>query len=494
MLLFSRKKKMTSRTFKPTAAFRKKEEQLRQSILLETKKNLQKVVEKLFQDPEYCDVVLVSQSNELPVHSFIIQARFPEFYKYIHDHSEPRKINIAEVPFAELERWVRTLYSEDNINRVVIEEALSLNKEKSGKQKAATGEDVSLSSDLLSLINESGAGDVEFSVGGKTVRGHKAILAARSDYFGAMFSSSWREASQSTIAIPNVSYDIFLAALRFLYGASQDILSFPASKVLRFADMYGMQDLVDLTVVNLKITKCHLFHKPCTHCIPQVYESLKLCEAFSQTKEFQLHCIQWISKNFQKTLACRQFPQMPDHVQNDVRQEIHKQVSSSTVTVTWLQCNTLIASLENLNTSWTQTVLKFVNEIRELCLKLAVENFPAVCELSTISMFIKDINNSSSLLEKFLNEILERLTVINCCFILQGLQKIIHTVVAMDESESHFLNPFDSETFQVVQECLKRCEKFIIGRIGPVSQTEAWKAISLSKQQELKSSAFFVDL
>ena len=82
--------------------------------------------------------------------------------------------------------------------------------------------------------------------------------------------------------------------------------------------------------------------------------------------------------------------------------------------------------------------------------------------------------------------------MINCCFILQGLQKIIDTVVAMDESESHFLNPFDSETFQVVQECLKRCEKFIIGRIGPVSQTEAWKAISLSKQQELKSDAFLL--
>jgi hypothetical protein len=64
----------------------------------------------------------------------------------------------------------------------------------------------------------------------------------------------------------------------------------------------------------------------------------------------------------------------------------------------------------------------------------------------------------------------------------------------MDESESHYRNPFDSESLQVVQECLKRCEKFIIGRIGPVSQTKAWKDISSSKQQELKSSAFFVDL
>ena len=483
---------MTSRTFKPTPAFRKKEEQLRQSIFLETKEKLQNDMQKLFKDTQYCDVVLVSQSNELPVHSFIVEARFPEFYKYIQDQPDSCKINIPEVPFAELEGWVKTLYSEDNINRVFIKEAFRLNEEKNGKQP--TGEKVSLSGDLLSLFNESSTGDVEFSVGGKTVKAHKAILAARYDYFGAMFSSSWSEASQSSIVIPDVSYEIFLATLKFIYGVTQDILSFPASKVFRFADMYGMQDLVDLIVVDLKITKCHLFHKPCEHCIPQVYECLKLCEGLYQTKNFQLQCIQWISKHFQKTLACRQFPRMSDNFQNDVRQEIHKQMSSSTVSLTWLKCNTLITSLKNLNTSWSQTVVKFVDKIREQCLKITEENFPAVSELSTIAVFIKETNNSSSLLEQFLNEILERLTVRNCCYILQGLQKLIDRVQAMDESESHYRNPFDSESLQVVQECLKRCEKFIIGRIGPVSQTKAWKDISSSKQQELKSSAFFVDL
>ena len=486
---------MASRSFKPTTAFLKKEEQLRQSVLLETKEKLQHDVQKLFKDPQYCDVILVSQSNELPVHSVIIEARFPEFYKYIQDQPESRKINVTEMPFAELERWVKTLYSHENINRSLIEEMFPLNRENSEKVSTATREAVSLSSDLLSILIQSGTGDVEFLVGGKTVGSHKAILAARSDYFAAMFSSSWREASQkSSISIPDVSYELFVAVLKFIYGANQDILSFPASQVLQLADMYGMQDLVDLIVVHLKITKCHLFHKPCTHCIPQVYQCLKLCEAFYHTKKFQSQCLQWISKNFQKTLACRQFPLMPDRFQKEVQQEIRKEVSSSTVPpIMWLKCNTLIASLNNLNTSWTETVLKFAGEIREICLNVIVENFPTICEMPTIMMFVKEINNSSSLLEQFLNEILEKLTVRNCCYIFQSLQKILATVMAMDESESH-CNRFDSEILQVIKECLRRCEKFIVGRIGPVSQTKAWKDIPLSKQQELKSKAFFVDL
>jgi hypothetical protein len=491
-------KGMSSRSFQPTPAFRKKEEQLRQSVLLKTKEKLKNDMQKLFKDPEYCDVVLVSQSNELPVHSVIIEARFPEFYKHIQDQPEPqsRKVNIKEMPFADLERWAKTLYSDDDINRSFIEEMIPLNEKRYEKEDMGSKEDVSLSSDLLSLLNETGKGDVEFSVGGKTVRGHKAILAARSDYFAAMFSSSWREASQeSSISIPDVSYEVFLAALKFIYGASQEILSFPAAKVLRLADMYGMQDMVDLIVVDLKITKCHLFHKPCTHCIPQVYECLKLCEPFYHTKDFQSQCLQWISKNFQKTLACRQFPLMSDHFQNEVQEEIRKEVSSSTVPPTmWLKCNTLTASLKNLNTSWTQTVLKFVGEIREICLIVIVENFPVICEFSTISTFVKEIRNSSSLLEQFLNEILEKLTVGNCCHIFQSLQKILERATAMDESERHYFDPFDHDSLQVVRESLKRCEKFIVSRIGPVSQTNAWKDISPTKQQELKSRAFFVDL
>ncbi|XP_028408714.1 BTB/POZ domain-containing protein 8-like [Dendronephthya gigantea] len=355
----STKSKAGFRTFKPTPTFQKKEEKVRQSILLETKEKLRNDIKKIFKDPQYSDVVLVSHSNEFPVHSFILEARFPEFFNLI--QSQPpksRKVTITEkVTYADLEQWVETLYSEDNIDRTSIEEALTLNKGKSGIYP--TDKDVSLSTDLLSLLNETCTGDVEFSVQGKCIMAHKAILAARCDYFSAMFSSSWREESSSSITIPDVSSDVFLATLKFIYGASQDILSFPVSKVLPVADMYGLQDLVDLIVVDLKVTKCHLFHKPCTYCIPQVYDCLKLCEPFYHTHNFQIQCIQWICKNFQKTLECKHFPQLSGKFQSDVQQGILKQLSSSTVAVTWLKCNTLLASLNNLNTSWTQPVVTF---------------------------------------------------------------------------------------------------------------------------------------
>ena len=482
---------MTSRKFKPSAAFRKKEEQLRQSILLETKEKLRTDMQKLCDDPQHCDAVIVSQFNELPVHSFIIKARFPKFYKYMQDQPESNKIKIGDVSLPELKQWMKTLYSEDKIDRVFMEEALP---DLGTTGNHPTEEGVSLARDLLSLFNQSSTRDIEFCIDGNTVSAHKAILASRSDYFAAMFSSSWSEASQSSVSIPDVSYEIFHAILKFIYGVSQDVLKFPASKVMRVADMYGMQDLVDLIGVDIKINKCHLFHKPCTYCIPQVYECLKLCEAYYRMESIQLQCIQWLSKNFDKTLASRHFPQLSERFQEDVRQNIQQQLSSSTAPLTWLKCNFLNSSLRNLNTSWVQAVVNFVEEVREFCLKVTAENFHAFVELPIISAFIKESNNSSSLLEQFLNEIIERLTVANCCYILQALQKVVDAVMAMDESESHFRDPFDRESIRVVQECIKRCEKFIIGRIGPVSQTKAWKNISSSKQKELKSRAFFVDL
>ena len=479
-------------TFKPTQAFRKKEDKLRQSILQSTKRKLRSDLLKLFNDPQFCDVILLSHSNELPVHSFMIKARFPEFFNYIQKQPESLKVNITEVQFVELEEWVKALYSEDNVNHALIKETLDLREEKNGEQP--TGENASLETDLLSLFNENTTGDVEFIVDGKAVRAHKAILAARSDYFSAMFSTSWREATQTSIKILDVSYEIFFAVLKFIYGVSQDILGFSSSKVLRFADMYNIQDLIDLIIVDLKITKCHLFHKPCTLCIPQVYECLKLCEDFYQTGNFQLECVQWISKNFQKTLACRKFSQMSDHFRNDVRQEIHKQMSPSTVVFTWLSCSNLISSLKNLNTKWTETGIKFAEELRELCLRQTVENFSTFCELPIIDSFTKQAVNSTSQLEQFLNELLEMLTSTNCCCILRSLEKLIHAVMTMDEGERHFCYPFGNGHIQIVEECIKRCERFIIGRIGIVSKTEAWKELSSSKQQELKSRAFFVDL
>ena len=71
-------------------------------------------------------------------------------------------------------------------------------------QKPAAAAVLSLSGDLESMVDNAQFSDVEFVVDGRTVHAHKFILFARSEYFRRMFTSGYRESTDSTIAIPDV--------------------------------------------------------------------------------------------------------------------------------------------------------------------------------------------------------------------------------------------------------------------------------------------------
>ena len=53
-----------------------------------------------------------------------------------------------------------------------------------------------LAKDYRKLVNDKHFSDVEFIVEGKKVYGHKVILAARCDYFRAMFCDNMRECAK----------------------------------------------------------------------------------------------------------------------------------------------------------------------------------------------------------------------------------------------------------------------------------------------------------
>jgi hypothetical protein len=62
-----------------------------------------------------------------------------------------------------------------------------------------------------------GHGDVMFVVDGRHVRLHRAILAARSEYFRNMFSNGFHESSAAVITLSDITYPVFIALIRFLY-------------------------------------------------------------------------------------------------------------------------------------------------------------------------------------------------------------------------------------------------------------------------------------
>lgn len=70
---------------------------------------------------------------------------------------------------------------------------------------------------MYKLLDDSETADVVFSVEGKLVHAHKAILVVRSDFFRAMLLSGMREATGEPIVVRDISYPVFLKVMEFIY-------------------------------------------------------------------------------------------------------------------------------------------------------------------------------------------------------------------------------------------------------------------------------------
>ena len=67
------------------------------------------------------------------------------------------------------------------------------------------------------------AADVTLVIKKKEFPAHKAILAARSTVFAAMFQHDMREAASNRVGIVEIEPDIFQAVLRFIYTDQVDL-------------------------------------------------------------------------------------------------------------------------------------------------------------------------------------------------------------------------------------------------------------------------------
>ncbi|XP_061081806.1 RCC1 and BTB domain-containing protein 1 isoform X3 [Conger conger] len=65
--------------------------------------------------------------------------------------------------------------------------------------------------------------DLKFSVDGKYIHVHKAILKIRCEHFRSMFQSHWNEDMKEVIEIDQFSYPVYRSFLEFLYTDSVDL-------------------------------------------------------------------------------------------------------------------------------------------------------------------------------------------------------------------------------------------------------------------------------
>ncbi len=101
-----------------------------------------------------------------------------------------------------------------------------------------------LSADFEAMLQDSTFADVIFKVGERETpfHAHRAVLCARSRYFGTLFASGFRETSSHDdgaycIRKPSAEPDAFGGFLRFLYTVCVVVLAATRASVVGVADI-----------------------------------------------------------------------------------------------------------------------------------------------------------------------------------------------------------------------------------------------------------------
>jgi len=93
-----------------------------------------------------------------------------------------------------------------------------------------------LSEDLSGLFESQKFSDVILCVGGKEFFVHKAILAARSPVFAAMFEHEMEEKKQNRVDITDMDPEVLREMLRFIYTGKAPFLDKLDAELLAAAD------------------------------------------------------------------------------------------------------------------------------------------------------------------------------------------------------------------------------------------------------------------
>jgi speckle-type POZ protein len=113
----------------------------------------------------------------------------------------------------------------------------SVNVSGSSSQTAVKVQECNLACQLGNLLDTGLLSDVSLILAdGKHFKGHKAILAARSPVFGAMFEHEMEERKNGRVQILDVESDVFKEMLQFIYTGKTTKLKEMAPELLAAAD------------------------------------------------------------------------------------------------------------------------------------------------------------------------------------------------------------------------------------------------------------------
>ncbi|KAK3751856.1 hypothetical protein QZH41_009661, partial [Actinostola sp. cb2023] len=167
---------------------------------------------------------------------------------------EPTSISICTGKDWGFKKFIRRDFLMDEANGLLPNDTLNLfcevsvegdsvNVSGSSHSSALKVPECKLSTDMEKLLNNGTFSDTVLVVDGREFYAHKAILAARSPVFNAMFEHEMTESRKGRVEISDIDPDVFSEMLKFVYTGNTPQIQGMAEDLLAAADKYDLERL-----------------------------------------------------------------------------------------------------------------------------------------------------------------------------------------------------------------------------------------------------------
>ncbi|KAK3087340.1 hypothetical protein FSP39_004823 [Pinctada imbricata] len=276
--------------------------------------------------------------------------------------------------------------------------------------------------------------DCVIEVSGVHFKAHKCILSARSCYFEAMLSGSWRESETEEIRLEGITPAAMEQTLLYLYGGVTGVNpECSIGELMMVSDMYGLEDLKDVVYFHVKKTYCHFFHKPCSECESRVPEALTYAVMFNM-EELRDRCIKWINGHKLKIWHTKSFANLPADVMDLCLKSAMTEMSISNVLETMLDCQKMLRTIPRLK--WCEPTLHCITTLMEKAVEYTSKHFRELLGSQKFHEIDKSLAHKMGLLEELLDTVIDSLPVDGAC---QVFTKLTHQLAVSQEPTEYTL-------------------------------------------------------
>nr|XP_054769723.1 BTB/POZ domain-containing protein 8-like [Lytechinus pictus] len=336
------------------------------------------------------------------------------------------------------------------------------------------------------------------SSNGARIPAHRCLLHCRCEFFAAMLGGGWIESETHEIQLKGVSHPIVDAMLRFMYrGIASLSDEVNLRDLLSAADMYGLEELKELTAFHLKRDWCHLFHKPmCAECLSLIPHCYAVSESYG-LPDLSLSCLRWMSKNLDRFWVQKTFSALPTEMLEKCSKDVVESLNFKSVIEVLFQLDKLRLGLPQGQSSWAEPVKDITSKTRKQVLRFAANKFYVILgDGSTFEdKYLKGMGWKKDVMEPLFRTVVAALSLENADLNFQAVWRLYKRERTEKEKEQGKIpeEEWNQDAYVAVGGLYEKLYNYAVSNASYIIHTEGFKQLPDDLQKQIRKDAVYVD-